>query len=151
LCALVRQSDSGRDVVLVLRKTAPFAEGHGTWLEWLSRDIRAALDLEDQLTSSLPTTASAAQFARLFPTPCLLTDGVGRCLERSESFDRILDDLSGSLRSGRVWFREPQLQQSWQQTLQDAEATVATQSFIANGPRGRRWLVHVVPFPSINN
>ena len=149
VCAFIRPGDSGIDAVLLLRREVPFSAEECAWIELLAGHIRASLDLADRLDSPLPTTAHAARFTRLLPGPCILTDEAGRCIERNEAFDRLLDGLSGSVRSGRIAFADQALQRSWQQALHEAHATALTQSFVASAPTAGRWKAHAVPFESV--
>lgn len=148
-CAAVRPAPRGVDALVVLRIENPFSEMELASLELFAEQVQTALDLADQLASSLPTAASVAQLAKLFPTPCLLTDEAGRAVERNEAFDRVLATLSGSIRGGRVLFEDPFLQDSWQQALQEGRATAAAQSLLATGRNGSRWKMHLVPFACV--
>lgn len=150
LCACIRPADHGTDVLVVLRDT-PFTEAERSWIEVLSTHIHAALDLRDQLASPLPTAASVALLAKMFPTPCLLTDEAGRCIERNEAFDQVLPTLAGSLRAGRVVFQDSFLQDSWTQALQEGRATAISQSLLATTRNGTRWKMHLVPFACVGS
>lgn len=151
LCAVLRTSPHRADALVVLRKGTPFGEGEIGWLELLVPHFRSTLELADTLNSHLPTTAIAAQLAKLIPTPCLLTDDAGRCIERNDAFGRMLEALSGTLPSGRVVFADPFLQGSWQQALLESHATATPQSLLANAPDGGQWKAYIVPFACINN
>lgn len=151
LLAIARIVPRGFDCILVMRKAQPFSDGERGWMELAVAQIREALELGDHLATPLPTAASAVQLARLFPTPCVLTDEAGRCIERNHAFDRILDALSGAVRGGRVVFSDPFLQDSWQQALVEGRVTAATQSLLANTPTGDQWKVHIVPFACVSN
>jgi DNA-binding CsgD family transcriptional regulator len=151
LCACIRPADHGTDVLIVLRTETPFTEAERSWIELLTTHIHAALDLRDQLASPLPTAASVALLAKLFPTPCLLTDDAGRCIERNEAFDQVLPTLAGSLRAGRVVFQDPFLQDSWAQALQEGRATAVAQSLLATTRNGIRWKMHLVPFACVGS
>lgn len=151
LCAVLRATPRGADALVVLRKDAPFGDGELGWLELLMPHFRGALELADTLNSQLPTTAIAAQLVKLLPTPCLLTDDAGRCIERNDAFGKIVEALSGTLPNGRVVFGDPFLQGSWQQALLEGHATATPQSLLANAPGGGQWKVHIVPFACVNN
>lgn len=151
LCAFIRPGAHGADVLLVLRNEKPFTDHERSWIEVVAAHVRTALELGDHLASPLPTAASVAQLAKLFPVPCLLTDEAGRCIERNDAFDRVLGALSGSVRGGRVVFADSFLQDSWQQALQEGRATAAAQSLLANGRNGGRWKMHLVPFACVGS
>jgi DNA-binding CsgD family transcriptional regulator len=151
-CAVLRKSARNADVLVLVRKGAsPFDAGELSWLQLLLPHLHAALDLAEKLVAPLPTTSVVAQLARLFPTPCLLTDDAARCIERNDAFGKVLEALSGAVRSGRVVFDDPFLQDSWRQALLEGNATAATQSLLANAPTGNQWKVHIVPVASVNS
>lgn len=151
LCACIRPGQQGVDVLLMLRREKSFSETERAWMELLAAQVHMALDLGDQLASPLPTAASVAQLAKLFPTACLLTDEAGRCMERNEAFDRVLAQLSGTLRAGRISFDDPFLQDSWQQALLEGRATATAQSLLATGRNGSRWKMHLMPFACVGS
>ena len=151
LCACVRPADHGADVLVVLRTDQPFTEEERSWIEVLTTQIHAALDLRDQLASTLPTAASVALLTKLLPIPCLLTDDAGRCIERNEAFEQVLPTLAGSLRAGRVVFQDSFLQDSWTQALQEGRATAIAQSLLATTRNGTRWKMHLVPFACVGS
>jgi DNA-binding CsgD family transcriptional regulator len=151
-CAVIRKTAQLADAVVVVRKGgAPFEESETSWLQLLVPHLHAAVDLAEKLVAPLPTTSVAGQLARLFPTPCLLTDDAARCIERNDAFGKVLEALSGSVRSGRVVFDDPFLQGSWRQALLESHATAASQSLLANAPTGNQWKVHIVPVASVNS
>ncbi|HSV77833.1 MAG TPA: helix-turn-helix transcriptional regulator [Ramlibacter sp.] len=151
LCAVVRHTPRHFDAIVVLRNGAAFDEGETSWMEMLLAQIRFALDLRDTLSSPLPTAPVAAQLAKIFPMPCILTDEWGRCIERNDAFRNLLEVLSGSLRGGRVVFDDPFLQGSWRQALMEGHANTAAQSLLATAPTGDQWKVHIVPFACIDS
>jgi DNA-binding CsgD family transcriptional regulator len=146
LFAIARRHAAGFDAVVVIRHGEPFTQAECAWMELTLGPIATALDLGDQLARPLPTAASAVQLARLFPTPCLLTDESGRCIERNHGFDHMLEALPGGVRGGRVMFDDPQLQDTWRHALLEGGVTAATQSLALVTSTGERWTVHVVPF-----
>jgi DNA-binding CsgD family transcriptional regulator len=151
-CAVLRKTAHHADVLVVLRKGGTaFDAAELSWMQLLVPHLHAAMDLAEKLVAPLPTTSVVAQLARLFPTPCLLTDDAARCIERNDAFGKVLDALSGSVRSGRVAFDDPFLQDSWRQALVEGNATAATQSLLANAPTGNQWKVHIVPVASVNS
>jgi DNA-binding CsgD family transcriptional regulator len=151
LLAVVRQETGQFDALVVLRNGTAFGQGERAWMELLLPQIRFALALTEQLASPMPTTPVAAHLARLLPMPCLLTDEAGRCIERNEAFDRVLEALSGSVRSGRVVFDDPFLRDSWQQALVEGHATATARSLLVHGSTGSPWKVHIAPFACINS
>jgi len=151
VCAILRKTANQVDAVVVVRKGSPFDADAMSWLQLLVPHLHAAVDLAEKLIAPLPTTSVAAQLARLFPTPCLLTDDAARCIERNDAFGKVLEALSGSVRSGRVVFDDPFLQGSWRQALLEGHATAASQSLLANAPTGNQWKVHIVPIASVNS
>lgn len=151
VCAVLRKTANQVDAVVVVRKGSPFDVDEMSWLQLLVPHLHAAVDLAEKLIAPLPTTSVAAQLARLFPTPCLLTDDAARCIERNDAFGKVLEALSGSVRSGRVVFDDPFLQGSWRQALLEGHATAASQSLLANAPTGNQWKVHIVPVASVNS
>jgi DNA-binding CsgD family transcriptional regulator len=151
LLAIVRRHTAGYDAVVVVRHAEPFTQGEHAWMELLLGPIAAALDLGDQLSRPLPTAASAVQLTRLFPTPCLLTDASGRCVERNHGFDHMLETIPGAVRGGRVVFDDALLQDTWRQALLEGGVTAASQSLVVVTAAGERWTVHVVPFYCVSS
>jgi len=151
LFAIVRPVPCGVDAVIVLRKEEPFTEAERSWMELMLGHIRAAFELGEQLALRLPTVASAVQLARIVPRPCLLTDEEGRCIVQNDAFGRVLEATPGAIRGGRVVFDDPFLQDSWQQALQEARITSATQSLLATTSTAQEWMGHVVPFSCVSS
>lgn len=151
LLGVARVHAGAFDAVVVLRQYEAFTDAERSWMELLLAHIGAALELADQLARPLPTAASAVQLARLFPTPCVLTDEHGRCVERNQAFDRMLEAMPGGIRNGQVVFDEPQLQDAWQQALLRGGLTAATQSIDATTGTGDRWNIHLVPFYCVSS
>jgi DNA-binding CsgD family transcriptional regulator len=144
--ALVRERPGARDLLVVLRPGAPFQQHELAWLRLVLPHLRAGLEIADRLAAPMASMAGAAEFPRIVPTPCLLTDEAGRCIESNEAFTRTLPSLSGALRTSRVLFTEPALQDEWRRALQEAHATATTQSLLAKSSSGSQWKVYVVPF-----
>jgi DNA-binding CsgD family transcriptional regulator len=150
VCVTLRRTAHHADVFVLVRRDTAFAEGALSWLEMLAPQLHAALDLADRLSTPCPSVHVAAQMVRIFPTPCLLTDEAGRCLERNPTFDKVLAKLPGAVRNGRVVFDDPFLQDSWRQALLEGHATAETQSLLANATSGTQWKVHVVPIACVD-
>lgn len=151
MCAVIGNGRSAADVLLVLRKSAPFRDEEVDWMQLLAPHVGAALDLGARLASAVPTIAAAAQFARLFPLPCVLLDEAGQCMTGSEAFGRMFAGISGVIRGGRVAFEDLSLQQAWEHAVAEAQQGAAPQSFVADAPNGSRWKIHVLPLASVVN
>jgi DNA-binding CsgD family transcriptional regulator len=151
LLATMRVLPRGVDAVLVLRNGKAFSAGERAWMELLLGHIRSALELGEQLASSLPTVASVVQLARLVPLPCVLTDEEGRCMLRNHAFDRVLEAVSGVVRGGVVVFDDPFLQDSWCQALREGRNTAAAHSLLATTAAGEEWHGHVVPLSCVSS
>jgi DNA-binding CsgD family transcriptional regulator len=88
---------------------------------------------------------SAAEALRMMPTPCLVTDHVGRCMEGNEAFSRALDPLSIRIVTGRVRFNDPALQSRWETALFETHATALPKAVqLAVG--GREWKLRLLPW-----
>jgi hypothetical protein len=150
----VRRSAQDRepwDAVVVVRKGSPFDADAMSWLQLLVPHLHAAVDLAEKLVAPLPTTSVAAQLARLFPTPCLLTDDAARCIERNDAFGRVLEALSGSVAAAGSFSTIPSSRAPGARRCWKAIATAASQSLLANAPTGNQWKVHIVPVASVNS
>ncbi|HEY0822148.1 MAG TPA: helix-turn-helix transcriptional regulator [Ramlibacter sp.] len=150
VCAVVRHRVSHADLLLVTRTHTPFGAEECGWLELLAPHFRQALDAAEAAVSPLPTLQAAASVARLLPLPCLLTDEAGRSLERNPAFDKVLQALHGSMRTGRIAFADSFLAGSWRQALAEARVTAQTQSLLANTGEGS-WKVHVAPMACLDS
>lgn len=151
LFAIARFVPRGVDAVVVLRKADAFTDGERSWMALMLPHIRAALELGEQLASPLPTVATAVHFARLVPTPCVLTDEDGRCIAQNPAFGRVLEATSGAVRGGTVVFDDSFLQDSWNQALLEGRVTAATQSLLATTATGEEWKGHVVPLSCVGS
>jgi len=89
---------------------------------------------------------SAAEAMRLMPTPCLLTDHVGRCMEGNEAFSRALDPLSIRIVTGRVRFNDPALQSRWETALFETHATALPKSAQLPLAGGHEWKLRLLPW-----
>jgi DNA-binding CsgD family transcriptional regulator len=147
MCAWVRSTSRGGDILVASRATEPFTPGECAWMELVTGPVRSALEVGDRLASPIPALATAAQLARMLPIPGLLVDEAGRCLERSEGLGAIDELVDVPPHSGRLAFRKPAAQLAWKQALLDAHATATRSTFAIDGPPGTRWQVHIVPFP----
>jgi DNA-binding CsgD family transcriptional regulator len=146
LLATLPGGQFGGDALLVLRMAMPFTDGERSWMDLMCPHIRAALDIGDQLACPFPTVASAVHMARLFPTPCLLTDEAGRCIDHNEAFLQLLQSMPAEIRAGRVVFGNAFLHASWQQALLEGGLTAHTQTLLATTAKGEQCKVHLVPF-----
>jgi len=89
---------------------------------------------------------SAAEALRLMPTPCLLTDHVGRCMEGNDAFSRALDALSVRIVTGRVRFNDPALQSRWETALFETHATALPKAARLSIAGGREWNLRLLPW-----
>jgi DNA-binding CsgD family transcriptional regulator len=89
---------------------------------------------------------SAAEALRLMPTPCLVTDHVGRCMEGNEAFSRALDPLSIRIVTGRVRFNDPALQSRWETALFETHATALPKALQLPATGGREWKLRLLPW-----
>jgi len=89
---------------------------------------------------------SAAEALRLMPTPCLVTDHVGRCMEGNEAFSRALDPLSIRIVTGRVRFNDPAVQSRWEAALFETHATALPKAVQLPVTGGREWKLRLLPW-----
>lgn len=151
LCAVLRPGEHRANAVAVMRSDTPFGEAERSWLQLLVPQLRLALDIAGNVNAQWLTTQAAGTVTRLLPTPCLLTDEAGRCIERNAAFDKALAALRGSIRAGRIVFDDPFLESSWRQALTEGQATAEAQSLLASAAGGPSWKVHVVPVPCVRS
>ncbi|MDB5897334.1 MAG: Bacterial regulatory protein luxR family [Ramlibacter sp.] len=149
LVGILRRSQDRSDALVIFRQGLPFDQGDVSWLSLFLPCLRSAMKLAEAPALALPTLLSATHFASVLPTPCVLTDEAGRCVESSSSFQRVVEALGGVVRAGRLMFSDPLLQDAWRSALQDAHATAAAQFLLANAATGSPWKVHVVPFACV--
>ena len=144
---LVRRAPGQDHCLVAVRQGAPFAPEAVQWLRLALPHLRAALELAQKSGPGAAHTTDATAFTRMLPTPCMLTDEAGRCLECSDSFHKALESLGGMVRTSRVVFSDPVLQDAWRRALQEGHATATSQSVLATSASGNPWKLHIVPFP----
>jgi DNA-binding CsgD family transcriptional regulator len=92
---------------------------------------------------------SAAEALRMMPTPCLITDHVGRCMEGNEAFSRALEPLCVRIVTGRVRFDDPALQGRWESALFETHATALPKAVQFATPTGRAWKLRLLPWHAL--
>ena len=91
---------------------------------------------------------SAMAMMKSLPTPCLLTDNAGRCLEANEAFSLAMEPLSMRLVTGRVRFTRSDLQAKWESALFETHTTALAATMVFADASGRQWKARLVPWNS---
>jgi DNA-binding CsgD family transcriptional regulator len=109
---------------------------------------RAAV-IADRLERQAAAVRSATVILRLLPTPCLVTDSVGRCMEGNDAFSEALEDLSVQLVMGRVRFLDPALQSHWESALFETHTTALGKTLRLTASTGKPWKIHLIPWQAL--
>jgi DNA-binding CsgD family transcriptional regulator len=89
---------------------------------------------------------SAMAMMKSLPTPCLLTDNAGRCLEANDAFSVALESLSMRLVTGRVRFTRSDLQAKWESALFETHTTALPATMVFADMGGRQWKARLLPW-----
>lgn len=111
-------------------------------LPHFERSSGIASRLERQSTAVQSTMA----MMKSLPTPWLLTDSAGRCLEANDAFSTALESLSMRLVTGRVRFTRSDLQASWESALFETHTTALASTMVFGDMEGRQWKARLLPW-----
>lgn len=89
---------------------------------------------------------SAMAMMKSLPSPCLLTDNAGRCLEANDAFSVALESLSMRLVTGRVRFTRSDLQAKWESALFETHTTALPATMVFADTGGRQWKARLLPW-----
>ena len=150
LCASYRSAPGVMTVIASARiATAPPFE------EWTARTVKALLPhfertaaISLKLDQASAAVQSATHILQHLPSPCLVTDHAGRCMEANGAFSQALEPLAMRLATGRVRFTDPNQQSRWETALFETHATALEQTMQFVAANGKPWSARLVPWHS---
>lgn len=146
------RGETGTDYVIVSMRP-PASKPYEPWtvnallqlLPHVERSCAIAARLERQAAA----VQSAMAMLKSLPTPFLLTDSAGRCLEGNDAFSLALEPFAMRLATGRVRFVRPDLQSQWESTLFETHATALPATMAFFDQAGRSWKARMFPLHAL--
>jgi DNA-binding CsgD family transcriptional regulator len=147
LAAVVQASADISTAIAFVRgpDAPPFEDWAAAALRKLLPHLRQAMWISAKLQPTAPAEFSAFEMLKLLPTPWLLTDHAGRCIDRNQAFDGAADQLAMRVNVGRLRFSDPSLQAKWETALFNTDATAVGNTFPVMAVNGRHWAVQLNP------
>lgn len=152
MCALLDSDGQTMSLLACLRGVgaAPFDDRAATTLRLLLPHVRRADRLRAALQQVQPPGGDMLELLRALPTPWLLTDHAGRCIESSAAFQSLAAPLGFTQVLGRLRFGAADVQARWERSLFETHGTAVGRSVelaeAANPAQG--WCAHLVPWQS---
>ncbi|MDP3759094.1 MAG: helix-turn-helix transcriptional regulator [Ramlibacter sp.] len=141
--------EPGTETVIVNMRPAG-ARPYEPWAANALLELLPHFERSGAIAAKLERQAAAVQSAmammKSLPTPCLLTDHVGRCLEGNEAFSLALEPLAMRLATGRVRFVRPDVQARWESALFEAHTTALPATMVFTDAGGRQWKARLLPW-----
>jgi DNA-binding CsgD family transcriptional regulator len=134
-----------------LASSPPFEEATAQTLRRLLPHLERAASIRLKLEHASAMAHSVTEMLKQLPTPCLITDHAGRCMEGNEAFSNHLEPLSLRLVTGRVRFTDLKQQKQWEMALFETHATALPQTMQFTAPNGVQWKVHLRPWHSMHD
>jgi len=135
-------------IILNMRPAAsrPYEPWTANALLQLLTHFERASGIAAKLERQSAAVQSAMAMMKSLPTPCLLTDNAGRCLEANDAFSLALEPLSMRLLTGRVRFTRSDLQARWESALFETHTTALPTTMVFADTGGRQWKAHMLPW-----
>jgi len=135
-------------VILSMRPAAsrPFEPWTAHTLLQLLPHFERSSGIAAKLERQSAAVQSAMAMMKSLPTPCLLTDNAGRCLEANDAFSVALEPLSMRLVTGRVRFTRSDLQAQWESALFETHTTALAATMVFADTGGRHWKARLLPW-----
>lgn len=143
------QIEPGTETILVTMRPAsspPYELWTANVLLQLLPHFERSCGIAAKLERQSAAVQSAMAMMKSLPTPCLLTDSAGRCLEANDAFSLAMEPLSMRLVTGRVRFARTDLQTKWESALFEAHTTALPATMVFNDTGGRQWKARMLPW-----
>ena len=143
------QVEPGTETVILNMRPAtarPYEPWAANVLLQLLPHFERASGIAAKLERQSAAVQSAMAMMKSLPTPCLLTDSAGRCLEANDAFSVALESLSMRLVTGRVRFTRADLQAKWESALFETHTTALPATMVFGDTAGRQWKARLLPW-----
>jgi DNA-binding CsgD family transcriptional regulator len=143
------QAEPGTETVLLNMRPAaarPYEPWTANVLLQLLPHFERSFSIAAKLERQSAAVQSAMAMMKSLPTPCLLTDSAGRCLEANDAFSLALESLSMRLITGRVRFTRSDLQAKWESALFETHTTALPATMVFGDTGGRQWKARMLPW-----
>jgi DNA-binding CsgD family transcriptional regulator len=141
--------EPGTETVIVAARPAesrPFEPWAASALHQVLPHFERSFAIAARMERQSAAVHSAMAMMQSLPTPCLLTDQVGRCLEANEAFSQALEPLSMRIATGRVRFVRPELQAKWESALFETHTTALPAAMVFPDVGGKQWKARLLPW-----
>jgi DNA-binding CsgD family transcriptional regulator len=151
LAAVVQSSADVSTAIAFVRgpHAPPFENWAAAALGKLLPHLQQAMWISTQLQAKAPADLLGAEMLKALPTPWLLTDHAGRCIDRNQAFDAAADQFGLRVIVGRSRFSDPRLQAKWETALFNTDATAVGNTFPVLAVNGGHWRVQLIPLRSV--
>jgi len=154
MCGLVDSTAQTVSVLASLRgvDAAPFDERAAATLRLLMPHFRRAARLRMNLQQAQQSGAANLELLRALPTPWMLTDHAGRCIETNAAFQSLGTSLDFRLVLGRLRFGLADAQTRWERALFETHSTALARAVALTGAANAAegWSAHLIPWQGLS-
>lgn len=154
MCGLVDSTSETVSILASLRgvDAAPFDGRAAATLRLLMPHFRRTARLRMNLQQAPQAGAGNLDLLRALPTPWMLTDHAGRCIEANAALQSLAASLDFRLVLGRLRFGLADTQARWERALFETHGTAlgraVTLTGAANAAEG--WCAHLIPWQGLS-
>lgn len=151
LCGLFDSDGESRSVLASLRPVdePPFDEEAAATLRSLLPHFRRAARLRASIDDAQGVVNGSLDLLRVLPTPWMLTDRAGRCIESGTAFQPMAAALGLKVVLGRLRLPLPEDQARWEGALFETDSTALGRAVCVGGAADA-CTAHLIPWRSLS-